>query len=284
MSEYEWPPSNQEEADEWSYEHPLDAIAYAAGWTHSGMGYGPEQAREEWPEMEGFDFDSGLPDWGSGIREEPGFEYRTMLMAGDPYTSVAKVTPDGWEVVASFGINPEPELYDEEGSPSGHLYIGEGNREVVYRRPEDWEEEEEEDEDEGRFEPNAAEFRRISDEQAHRLMHHYRDVSTEGYVQVVPRSLVEAFGSPGPGDGYKSGIEWCFESDDERVVCLGDDKGTSLYRTGLPTPGKLAGSSRPEQLRVSTHDEQSFEDFVEWLESRADVRGSVSIEQWLEDD
>jgi hypothetical protein len=129
-SGYGWPPADQEQAEDWSSEHPLDAVAYAAGWSASGEGYGPEQARAEWPEMPGFDFDSGAPDW-SEISEESGYEYRTVLSAtwNNPAT-----TTDGWELVQSFAVNPEPELYDEEGSPSGVMYIGEENREVVYRR------------------------------------------------------------------------------------------------------------------------------------------------------
>ena len=135
MSDYDWPPEKTDDANDWAYEHPLDAIAYAAGWTQSGAGYGLDQAREEWPEMPGFDFTEGLPDWGTGLEEDPDFEYRTVLLAGDPYTSPAKETEDGWVLVVAYIINPEPELFDEGGSSSGHLYIGEGNQEVVYRRP-----------------------------------------------------------------------------------------------------------------------------------------------------
>lgn len=131
-SRYEWPPSDPEQASEWSYEHAFDAIAYAAGWSGSGEGYGPDQADKEWPDVPGFDFEDGVPDW-SEIKEEAGYEYRTVLSAVAP---VAERTKDGWELVRSFGVNPEPELYDESGSPTGVLYIGEENRESVYRRPE----------------------------------------------------------------------------------------------------------------------------------------------------
>jgi len=129
MSRYDWPPSDQKKAEEWSYEHPFDAVAYAAGWSESGEGYGPDQAREEWPEMPGFDFEDGVPDW-SGITEEEDYEYRTVLYVG---FQPPEKTEDGWEKVASFVINPEPELYDEGGDPTGVMYIGEDNLEVVYR-------------------------------------------------------------------------------------------------------------------------------------------------------
>ena len=83
--------------------------------------------------MPGFDFEGGVPDW-SELKEESGYEYRTVLYAGG---SPPEKTKDGWVRVAYFGVNPEPELYDESGSPVGHLYIGEDNLEVVYRKPEE---------------------------------------------------------------------------------------------------------------------------------------------------
>jgi hypothetical protein len=137
---YDWPPSNTEEAEEWSDDHHLDAIAYAAGWSASGMGY-VDQARKEWPLNPGFDFTEGLPDWDTGIEEDADYEYRTSLLAGG---TAPKETPDGWVLVASFMVNPEPELYDEDGSPSGYMYVGEDNREAVYRKPL-WDEDEDED-------------------------------------------------------------------------------------------------------------------------------------------
>jgi hypothetical protein len=140
MSSYEWPPEDTEKAEKWSSEHPLDAIAYAAGWSASGMGYG-KQARKEWPDNPGFDFTEGLPDWDTGLKEDPDYEYRTVLMSGDPYLTTPDRTDDGWEQVTNFAVNPEPELFDEEGSASGHMYIGEGHYEIVYRRDIDWDDE-----------------------------------------------------------------------------------------------------------------------------------------------
>lgn len=135
MSSYEWPPSDEEKADDWSDEHPFDAVAYAAHWTHSGDGYGPERAKASWPDCPGFDWQDGVPDW-SGIDEESGYEYRTVLASGDAYGCYAlgKDAPEGWELVEAFNVNPEPELFDDDGNACGCMYIGEGNAEIVYRR------------------------------------------------------------------------------------------------------------------------------------------------------
>lgn len=107
----------------------LEAARYAVGWSGSGAGYG-EQAREEWPACPGYDWDEGVPEW-SEIDEEDGYEYRTVI--GD-YGPFASPDIDGWEKVQSFGVNPEPEVFDEDGNALGVVYIGEYVRETVYRR------------------------------------------------------------------------------------------------------------------------------------------------------
>lgn len=130
---YDWPPEDTDAAYNWAADNTHAAVAYAAMWTHSGQGYG-EQTKTEWPDCPGFDYDDGLPDWGCEITEEPGYEYRTVLMwhfYGETFPC-----PNGWELVASFRVNPEPELFDDDGSPCGHMYIGEGWHEAVYRRKE----------------------------------------------------------------------------------------------------------------------------------------------------
>jgi hypothetical protein len=137
MSRYDWPPDDTDKAEDWAYENEEDAVAYAAGWTHSGQGYGPEAAVDEWPDVPGFDFDEGLPDWDTGIREDPDYMYRTVLVIGRP----PKKTDDGWKLVRAFQVTPEPDLFDEDGDVSGFMYIGEDNFEAVYRLPTDefWE-------------------------------------------------------------------------------------------------------------------------------------------------
>jgi len=130
------PPGPEEDLDQWVSDHRQDAIAYAAGWTGSGLGYGPDQAKAEWPENPGFDWDDGLPDWDTGLEEEDGYEYRTALVDGDAYGHAApEKTTDGFELVKAFSVNPEPEVHDEQGNAAGHIYIGEGAVEAVYRRP-----------------------------------------------------------------------------------------------------------------------------------------------------
>lgn len=136
MSEedYSYPPSDPLQAEDWVSKHPKSAIAYGAGWLASGQGYGP-QALEEWPECPGFDWDDGIPDW-SELKCESGYEYRTVLLDGSYHTKILEQTEDGWEMVVHHQINPEPELFNEEGRLTGVMYLGEGACQVVYRRKE----------------------------------------------------------------------------------------------------------------------------------------------------
>jgi hypothetical protein len=130
MNSYSYPPSNQSDAEEWAYNNGNSAVAYAAGWIQSGHGYGEEQTKEEWPGCPGFDFECGLPDWDSGLEEEDGYEYRTALC----YHVTKTPEVEGWEFVARFKVNCEPELFNEDGDLCGNVYIGEESAELVYRR------------------------------------------------------------------------------------------------------------------------------------------------------
>lgn len=127
---YSYPPSNPAQAEEWAYNNGFAAVAYAAGWTGSGLGYGEEQTKEEWPECPGFDFECGLPDWDTGLEEEDGYEYRTALCYH--VTKIPEV--EGWEFVANFQVTPEPALWGEDGTTTGSIYLGEESAELVYRR------------------------------------------------------------------------------------------------------------------------------------------------------
>ncbi len=133
MSDYSYPPSIPKQAEEWAYNNGFAAVAYAAGWTQSGRGYGEEQAKKEWPENPGFDFEDGIPDWDCEIEEEDGYEYRTALC----YHVTKDPEVEGWEFVAKFQVTPEPELCDGDGTVSGFYYIGEESAELVYRRLDD---------------------------------------------------------------------------------------------------------------------------------------------------
>jgi hypothetical protein len=144
MSEYSHPPSDPVQAEEWAYNNGFSAVAYAAGWTGSGAGYGPTQAKEEWPENPGFDFECGLPEGDFGLTEEDGYEYRTSLC----YHITKDPEVEGWEFVAKFQVTAEPELCGEDGNISGRFYIGENSFELVYRRLDpDLEDDDEDDED-----------------------------------------------------------------------------------------------------------------------------------------
>lgn len=268
---YEWPPNETEAAQDWADDHEVDAIAYAAGWSASGMGYGPKQARQEWPHNPGFDFTEGLPDWDTGLAEDADHEYRTALTFG---RDVPKKTKDGWVLLAKFQVTPEPELYDEDGSASGFYYIGEGPHEAIYVRPL-W------DEDDDDYEPNAGSFHPISDDRADQLLRQHGGVGVQGYVTTIPRALTRTFGEPGHGDEYKSGIEWSFESDDGGVVMVSDDRATAYYRTGLPHRDKLKRSGDLLQLSVHADDEAAFLEFSRWLATRVPVTQSMTLDELL---
>jgi hypothetical protein len=130
MSSYSYPPSDTEAAEKWAYDNGFDAVAYAAGWTQSGHGYGVEQAKAEWPECPGFDWEDGLPDWDCGLEEDYDYEYRTVLC----YHVTKDPEVEGWEFVKRFQVTPEPRLHNEDGNECGFIYIGEESAEVVYRR------------------------------------------------------------------------------------------------------------------------------------------------------
>jgi hypothetical protein len=182
-----WPPTNEEDLDDWLSEHNQDAIAYGAGWTDSGKGHGPTAGRTSWPGNPGFDWDSGLPDWDTGLEEEPGYEYRTSLMDSGSYGNIPKETEDGFELVQAFNVNPEPEVTDEDGDVIGNLYLGEGPVEAVYRKrdEDDFEEDSDDfnnDDDDGDDDRKDIDKKRISKLMLDELRYNFDEYDDYGDV------------------------------------------------------------------------------------------------------
>lgn len=48
--------------------------------------------------------------------------------------------------------------------------------------------------------------------------------SLQGYIEASYWELVDAFGDPEPGDGYKTQAEWCLRFEDGTVVSVYDWK------------------------------------------------------------
>lgn len=63
--------------------------------------------------------------------------------------------------------------------------------------------------------------------------------SLQGEVNASYRTLVDCFGEPGEGDGYKSAFEWRLRFDDGTVATIYDWKSTDLYEPGLGAPDSL---------------------------------------------
>jgi hypothetical protein len=60
--------------------------------------------------------------------------------------------------------------------------------------------------------------------------------SLQGYLNVPFSRVVEAFGEPSEGDGYKVAFEWGVRFEDGTVATIYDYKASSLYDEGEPTP------------------------------------------------
>ena len=127
---------SQEQADKWLDDASIhEQLRMAAGWEGTGEGYGA-QAKEEWPNLPGSDFDCQLPEWLERDtfpdQWEEGVEYRTVLADFGMWdTPAAYKEVDGWVLVASYPLRVEMEFGENSDIL---LYFGEGGRESVYRR------------------------------------------------------------------------------------------------------------------------------------------------------
>jgi hypothetical protein len=85
----------------------------------------------------------------------------------------------------------------------------------------------------------------------------------QGYVELVPRRLVEKFGYP-RGNSYKSSGEYTFRGEDGEVWTLYDWKATTLYEPDGIHPDELWASDQPFEFNVGGNAPAS--DFIDWLE------------------
>lgn len=90
--------------------------------------------------------------------------------------------------------------------------------------------------------------------------------SLVGSVQLVYSDIVEAFGDPLKGDGYKVSGEWIFVDDESGAVfTLYDWKSTSLYSEDLPSVEAFRANFKPQKFNVGSNRVMLTSDFTEWL-------------------
>jgi hypothetical protein len=90
--------------------------------------------------------------------------------------------------------------------------------------------------------------------------------SLQSDLQARYARLVELFGEPDSGDGYKVSGEWLFESDSGQVVTLYDWKSTDLYDSDLPSPAEFRSRGWAIDFHVGGNDLATAEQFVAWVE------------------
>jgi hypothetical protein len=94
-----------------------------------------------------------------------------------------------------------------------------------------------------------------------------------GQIVLVARRLVDRFGSPGEGDGYKVSGEYRFEDAQGRVYTVYDWKETSLFDDGLEegeesgatTPKEFWGNENPTTFQIGAHEDSNVKAFKTWL-------------------
>lgn len=96
-----------------------------------------------------------------------------------------------------------------------------------------------------------------------------RDLRLDGATvtaatSIAPALIVQRFGTPCQGDGYKISGEFAFINDEDNAFILHDWLSTSLYTGSEPTPEQFWASLEEYELRVSSLDLDCTE-FLEWL-------------------
>jgi hypothetical protein len=95
-----------------------------------------------------------------------------------------------------------------------------------------------------------------------------------GEIEVAPSKLVQRFGPPGPGEGFKSSGCYSFEGPEGEVFTVYDWKATSLFYVGemdpslshLPKPEDFWLSPTPHQFKVGARRGSKYKgQFREWL-------------------
>lgn len=83
-------------------------------------------------------------------------------------------------------------------------------------------------------------------------------------LQMAPALLVQRFGDPMPGDGYKVSGEFLFASTSGEAFAVHDWLSTTLYTGTGPTPDQFWASTEELEICVSSVDIDCT-NFVEWL-------------------
>jgi hypothetical protein len=97
-----------------------------------------------------------------------------------------------------------------------------------------------------------------------------------GKILIPPKRVVDTFGPPDEGDGYKVSGSYTFTDQSGNVFTLYDWKATSLFDDGAepgeesssPTPEEFWGNWNPDLLHIGGHDEGDVEAFKRWLLER----------------
>ena len=92
-----------------------------------------------------------------------------------------------------------------------------------------------------------------------------------GSIHLAPRAVIDRFGSPGSGDGYKTSGNYRFVDDAGLVYTLYDYKVTSLYHDPgqdhprSQTPETFWADGRPTTLHIGGTEACDLPAFKVWL-------------------
>lgn len=95
--------------------------------------------------------------------------------------------------------------------------------------------------------------------------------SLQGYVTLVPASLVRVCGRSEHTDDYKVSGQYCFKSANGAVFTLYDWKSTTLYGTEAyrggeaMTPDEFWASEEPFIFNIGGYDKSELDDFITFL-------------------
>lgn len=94
-----------------------------------------------------------------------------------------------------------------------------------------------------------------------------------GEIQLPPKRLVDVFGMPGEGDGYKVSGLFVFSDTAGNIYTVYDWKATSLYDDGMEpgdeeyaiTPDDFWSNWNPDSLQIGGTENCDLEAFRSWL-------------------
>lgn len=98
--------------------------------------------------------------------------------------------------------------------------------------------------------------------------------SLRGFLQVIPRQLVERFGPPGPGSGDRKVTgTYYFQDARQHLIQIHDWKATTLY-DARPSAGAMAvvdfwTANVPQEFSVAATASVNLPEFAQWLGATA---------------